>query len=266
MTAVPESTESGPLRRWDQAPARNHLARKVRLARAAAWLATFMLCGLGVGLAAPADAQPRRGGGAPGPALRREGDGPAGARERREQIKKKIRAMRAYTLTEELALDEQTAGKLFPVLSRYDDEIDKLLETRVDVQRRLRRADSLKDPKAIEQLIDEAVATQRGFWNLEDNRVADLRKILTPAQAAKLLIVLPALERKIQNQLRRAIVNRHTGGSADDADDDHEPDEIASPPSKLPPHRREGLLGPRNSPSNAPGNTPPCTPGTEPCR
>ena len=42
---------------------------------------------------------------------------------------------------------------------------------------------------------------------LEDKRLAELRKILTPAQTARLLIVLPELERKIQNQLRRAIAN-----------------------------------------------------------
>src|SRR5512140_3442717 len=106
------------------------------------WLAVVVLglsLGFGLGFEATAGAQPRRGGG---------GGSAATATERREQIKKKIRAMRAYTLTEELALDEQTAGKLFPVLSRYDDETDKLLEKRVDVQRRLRHADSLKDPKA----------------------------------------------------------------------------------------------------------------------
>src|SRR5262249_9921442 len=91
---------------------------------------------LGLGLAASAAAQPRRA----GPAA------PAGVAERREQIKKRIRAMRAYTLTEELALDDQTAGRLFPVLARFDDETDKLLEKRVDVQRRLRHASSLRDP------------------------------------------------------------------------------------------------------------------------
>ena len=48
-------------------------------------------------------------------------------RDRREKIKKKIRALRAYTLTEELSLDEATAGKLFPMLAKYDDELDRLL-------------------------------------------------------------------------------------------------------------------------------------------
>jgi hypothetical protein len=235
--------------------------------RPVAWLAIAVL-----GLAQGAAAQPRRGGG-DGGAVRREG-GP-GSTERREQIKKKIRALRAYTLTEELALDEQSAGKLFPVLARYDDETGKLLEKRVDVQRRLKHADTLRDGRAIERLIDEAVANQRGFWDLEDRRLTELRKILTPVQTAKLLVVLPALERRIQNQLRKAIVSRRAGGPGgpgpgandDDIDDDQEPDEVAPrPPPNQPPRRREAPLAPRGVRSNAPGNTPPCDPNTQPCR
>jgi hypothetical protein len=233
--------------------------------RTTAWLANLLL-GVGMlsaGLAHTAGAQPRRGGGGAGLAERRGGPGTT---ERRDQIKKKIRALRAYTLTEELALDEQTAGRLFPVLSRYDDETDKLLEKRADVQRRLRRVDSLKDPRAVERLLDEAVANQRGFWDLEDKRLAELRKILTAVQTAKLLVVLPALERKIQKQLRKAIVTRHHDDADVDTDDDQEPDEIGPQPAQQPSPRREAPLAPRSHPSNAPGNTPPCDPNTQPCR
>lgn len=183
---------------------------------------------------APVDAQPRR----PGPAQ--------GQLDRREKIKQRIRAMRAYRLTEALALDEQTAGKLFPTLARYDDETDKLLEKRVDVMKRLRGVDQVRDPKQIDRLIDEAVGVQRAFWELDEKRLADLRKILTPAQIAKLLIVLPEFERKIQNQLRNAIAKPKKGAPADDLDDDQEPDE-GPPPTRPAPQ----------APSRAPGNTPP---------
>lgn len=233
--------------------------------RIASWLAVVVL---GVGLAHTARAQPRRGERGPDAAERRGGERAA---ERREQIKKKIRAMRAYTLTEELALDEPTAGRLFPVLSRYDDQTDKLLERRLDLQRQLRHADSLKDPRAIERLLDEAVANQRGFWDLDDKRIAELRKVLTPLQAAKLLVVLPALERKIQGQLRKAIVKRHKASpdaTPDDGlDDDQEPDELGPPQApRPPPHRRDAPLAPPGTPSAAPGNTPPCDPNSQPCR
>jgi hypothetical protein len=56
--------------------------------------------------------------------------------DRHEKIKKRIRALRAYTLTEELSLDEATAAKLFPMLAKYDDEFDKLLVARIDLEKR----------------------------------------------------------------------------------------------------------------------------------
>jgi len=240
--------------------------------RRCAWIAALGL-GLALGIAPAAEAQPRRGPGAAASADR--------TTERREQIKKRIRALRAYTLTEELALDDQTSARLFPLLARYDDEIDKLLEKRVDLQRRLHRADALRDPRAIDRLIDEALANQRGFWELEDRRIAELRKVLAPAQAAKLLVVLPALERRIQNQLRKAISKGMPGAAGDDGDDDLQPDE-APPRRPRPRLRREAPLAPRGDSrgeprgdsrgdsrgesSNAPGNTPPCDPSNGPCR
>lgn len=228
--------------------------------RIAAWIAAAVLA-----LGGPAAAQPRR----PGAAV------PVAAAERREEIKKRLRAMRAYTLTEELKLDPEAAGQLFPLLARYDDETDKLLERRVEVQRRLRRVDAMRDPRAVDRLIDEALANQRGFRELEDRRLAELRKILTPLQTAKLLIVLPDFERRIQNQLRKAIAQRRgaaaaTGaprsappGAAADDDDDPEPDD--PPPTRRPRARREGPAA-AGAPSTAPGNTPPCDPALGPCR
>jgi hypothetical protein len=230
--------------------------------RLAAWIAAAAIA-LGAGLGAPAGAQPRRAGpAAPAPA----------AQQRRAEIKKRIRAMRAYTLTEELKLDPEIAEQLFPLLARYDDETDKLLEKRVEVQRRLRHAEAIRDPRAVDRLIDEAVANQRGFRDLEDRRLAELRRILTPLQTAKLLVVLPDFERRIQNQLRKAIGQRPAAGAAGgarsapagaaaDDDDDPEPDE--SPPPRRPRAQREVPVGP---PSSAPGSTAPCDPARGPCR
>jgi len=122
---------------------------------------------------------------------------------RREKIKQRIRALRAYTLTEQLDLDEATAAKLFPALAKYDDEFDKLLLARTELQRRLEAAGTIKDPKEVDKLVDEAVANQKALWATEEQRLAQLRKILTPAQTARVLVVLPQMERKITNQPKR---------------------------------------------------------------
>ncbi len=190
---------------------------------------------------------------APAVADRRTTADPADAAVRREDIKKKIRTMRAYTLTEELALDEATAGKLFPVLAKWDDVTEKLLAQRVNLTSQLRRSATLA-PKAVDKLIDEALANQRAFWDLEDKRLAELRKILTPAQTAQLLVVLPQFERRIQNQLRRAISKpgraRGRARRNEDIDDDLEGDEQ---PAGLP-----GPQDPRTGPAKR--VVPPATP------
>jgi hypothetical protein len=156
--------------------------------------------------------------------------GPDAAADRRAAIKQRIRVLRAATLTEELKLDEKALSRVLPVLAKWDDVTEDLLKKRVDIQTRIEAAGG-KDPKATDKLIDEAVANQKAFWDLESQRLAELRKILTPGQTAKLLIVLPQFERRIQNQLRRALSNaqRRGGGRGADPtfDDDDDDDDMA---------------------------------------
>jgi hypothetical protein len=175
----------------------------------------LLLLGL-LTLSTIADAQPRD---------RRGGVDPAA--DRRAAIKQRIRVLRAATLTEELKLDEKALSRVLPTLAKWDDVTEDLLKKRVDIQQRIENADPTKDPKGVDKLIDEAIANQKAFWDLEEKRLAELRKILTPGQTARLLIVLPAFERRIQNQLRRAMANAARrgvgptrGGDLDDDDDD----------------------------------------------
>lgn len=158
--------------------------------------------------------------------------------DRRERIKQRIRALRAYTLTEQLQLDEQTAGKLFPLLAKFDEEFDRLLQARLDLQRQLGNAGALRDPRAVDKLIDNAIANQRALWDTEDRRLAQLRKILTPAQTARVLIVLPAMERKIQNQLRKVVERQRQRSIGDDDDplpeENPRPRKNAGPASRVP--------------------------------
>ncbi|HUJ60321.1 MAG TPA: hypothetical protein VLX92_17560 [Kofleriaceae bacterium] len=129
--------------------------------------------------------------------------------QRRERIKKRIRALRAAELTVDLSLDETSAGRLFPLLARYDDEFDRLLGQRAEILKKLDVAGP--DRRETDRLIDEAIANQHAFWETEDRRLADVRKILSPAQTARLLVVLPPLEQKIRNQLLRAIQGAPAG-------------------------------------------------------
>lgn len=130
---------------------------------------------------------------------------PAGQQAKRERIKQRILAMRAALLTTELQLDEQTAAKLFPVLSKYDDRFAALLRDNADLRKQAQDAYQRGDDKTLDELIDKIVANQRARWDTEEARFKDVRKVLTPQQAARIFVVLPQIDRRIQNQLRRAL-------------------------------------------------------------
>lgn len=123
------------------------------------------------------------------------------AEKKRAKLKKKIRRMRAIVLAEELDLDEDTAAKLFPILNKYDDEFAKLAKEAID----LRKAAETADDDDLDELIDDLVANQRARWDLDQDRFAAVRKVLTARQAARILVVLPEIDRKILQGARKAL-------------------------------------------------------------
>ncbi|HEY1549905.1 MAG TPA: hypothetical protein VGG28_18880 [Kofleriaceae bacterium] len=124
---------------------------------------------------------------------------------RADRIKQRIRERRAFELTDALDLDQKTAARMSAVMDRYDGEFDHLLAKRGELQQRLDNADQIKDPKVLAKLIDDAMANQRAFWDVEERRLGELRTVLTPQQTARLIVTLPQLERQLQNQLQKAI-------------------------------------------------------------
>ncbi len=161
-------------------------------------LFTLLLTGLlTLSFAGAADARPRR---------RDRGDlvaqRPGAPGERREKARQRVKAMRAMILADELELDEATSARLAPVLDRFDDELIKLLAERVKLRGELRGAHDAGDDRRIGELIDKLVANQDARWDSERRRFAEVRRLLSPRQAARLLDVLPEIDRRIMKALR----------------------------------------------------------------
>jgi hypothetical protein len=154
-----------------------------------------------------ASAQPRR----PGPQV-------ADRDAAREQARQKIRALRAMILVQELGLDEATAGKLGPALARHDDELARLGAERRALRKELRAALAGRDDSKIDGLVDKLVANQRARWDREQARFAEVRRLLTPRQAARLVEVLPQVDRRILQGLRRAVASPGVEDELDDGD------------------------------------------------
>jgi hypothetical protein len=144
----------------------------------------------------------------PGPRAARPGARPAD----RDALKKRIRAMRVWYLTEELELDDATAARLFPVLGPYDDQLEALEVEGARLRRELRRdlARQAGNQAEAARLVDGLLAHYDKVYQLQRERIVAARKVLSPAQAGRLILVLPRVDNAIRRQIGR--VMRGQGG------------------------------------------------------
>jgi hypothetical protein len=138
---------------------------------------------------------------------RRDGLPSLRATARRERLRDRIRAMRAWYLTRELSLDDSTAGRLFPLLGRFDDRMEELHQRGVALQRALRREMDAAQPDraALDQLVNDLLAHYDDLYRAQRERIAAARKVVTPEQGARLLLILPRIDDAIRRQIRRAM-------------------------------------------------------------
>ena len=124
----------------------------------------------------------------------------------RTEVLERMRALRAWRIVDALKLDEATSARLFPILSKYDDREMALATERRDARRLLRtevqatRPDDARLTAAINRLL----ANRERQRAMEDERVKELRKVLTPVQQAKLMLLLPRLEHEFAQRVQQA--------------------------------------------------------------
>jgi Spy/CpxP family protein refolding chaperone len=116
----------------------------------------------------------------------------------RKEVLERMRALRAWRIVEGLKLDEATSARLFPILARYDEREMAIATERRDLMHELGALVDAAHPDdaRITAGINRLLAMRAKQRALEDDRIKDLRKVLTPAQQAKLVMLLPRLERE----------------------------------------------------------------------
>jgi len=104
---------------------------------------------------------------------------------------KRDRTYKVVSLIEELHLDESTSGRLFPALSSYLRDRDRLSTELASVTELLGKT---TDPASVDRLLDRSLAAQRGLIAVESTVVVKMRKILPAEQAARarVLLIQPA--------------------------------------------------------------------------
>jgi Spy/CpxP family protein refolding chaperone len=153
----------------------------------------LMLAGLG----GAAQAQQHRpgAGGAPAPALAT--DDHRSPEQLRNEVLERMRALRAFKIVDALKLDEATSGRLFPILARYDDREVQIASDRHKIMHDLHDASEAPHPDdaRLNADLNQLIANRNKQRAMEDEKIRDVRKVLTPAQQAKLVLLLPRLER-----------------------------------------------------------------------
>ena len=139
----------------------------------------------------------------------RPGAGPAD----KAALKKRIRAMRVWYLTEELELDDATAARLFPVLGKYDDQLEALQLEGARLRRELRQglAGRRRGNPDSARLVDALLAHYDKVYQLQRDRIIAARKVLSPAQTGRLILVLPRVDNAIRRQIGRVMRGQAMG-------------------------------------------------------
>jgi Spy/CpxP family protein refolding chaperone len=139
----------------------------------------------------------------------------------RKEVLERMRALRAWKIVEALKLDEATSGRLFPILSRYDDREMAIAAERHVIMRDLREATEAAHPDdaRLTTTLNKLLANRGKQRALHDDRIKDVRKVLTPVQQAKLVLLLPRLERDFAGWIHEAS-GRGGGGPGPGPGDD----------------------------------------------
>ena len=124
----------------------------------------------------------------------------------RKEVLERMRALRAWKIVEALKLDEATSARLFPILSRYDEREMAIAAERHVIMHDLREATEAPHPDdaRLTVTLNKLLANRAKQRTLHDDRVKDVRKVLTPVQQAKLVLLLPRLERDFAGWIHEA--------------------------------------------------------------
>lgn len=144
--------------------------------------------------------------------------------KQREEVRAKllarVREVRAKALTELLKPDAAATAKVVEIAAGFED---RTLLARQEMRHQRQQLEQLvKQPNpdnAAINLAIEGVMLQRERLRLaEDERSAALRKVLTPAQYGTVMIAWPRINRRIQEQLFKALLQSKGGPAAVDED------------------------------------------------
>jgi len=137
---------------------------------------------------------------------RQPGRGGAMSEAKREEIRKKIEAVRIWRLTEELKLDASSAAKLSAFLSSFDQQRREIMHDQKATMSELRRSlnASKPDESKLKAAIEKLEKNRHALLESRDKEIAGLKNILSTEQQARFLIFQQEFRREMQNMIAGA--------------------------------------------------------------
>ncbi|OGW34604.1 MAG: hypothetical protein A2X58_01910 [Nitrospirae bacterium GWC2_56_14] len=135
-----------------------------------------------------------------------EGQGGPPSEERREEVRKKIEAVRIWRLTEELKLDTNSSAKLSSLLSSLDLKRRNTMREQMEAMRDLRSLlrTAKPDEAKIMSLLEKLEKNRQEMQGLKDQELKGLKDILTIEQQARFLIFQHEFQREMRDMISGA--------------------------------------------------------------
>ena len=124
----------------------------------------------------------------------------------RDALREKIREFRVARIMEVLALDPQTQGRLRVVVDKAYDDIAAITRDSGAARRELRALldTDRPDDTRVNTLVDRLIANKAKLDAVQADLIREVRRVLAPRQAGRLVLALPEIERQITQRIRRA--------------------------------------------------------------
>ena len=134
--------------------------------------------------------------------------------ERREEVRKKIEAVRIWRLTEALKLDAPTSSKLSALLSSFDQQRRDIMREQMTAMRELRRMleSSKPDESKIKTTLDRLEKNRHAIQALRDKEIGGVKEILTIEQQARFLLFQQEFRREMEGMISNARRGGPRGG------------------------------------------------------
>src|SRR3990170_5440679 len=132
-----------------------------------------------------------------------QGGGGPPSGERREEIRKKIEAIRIWRLTDALKLDEKTAARFFPVLSSLTQRRHELFRENREAERELRLSleTNKPDEKKIKASLDKMEKNHHEMTKLTEKEIEATKDYLTVGQQARYYLFQQDFQREMRGMI-----------------------------------------------------------------